>query len=453
MHTAHGAYGEGRTPRGSTDLPKIPSIPAMTPIDVRFSMIGAQQPQSRPSKTSMKKVDMMPVIEASVEGHYDNDEFDDEGDYEEEEYEDDEDFEYERESLHPDSFVTAGASNSNGERRAQSNAGLTPPTDLESGRNLNNQPSVVSMPHSNGTSIRTTARTVPERPSMPGSVGESFIARRWEKDEGYAAGPLSSVETTFRAKKESKWMLKLGSLTPAFWVFWFGFLFPVLWLVGGWHFTNMGEMPPKYTIWEWYFWNRRWRARSWIKTRMNGLLDCLKRTSGRKRDVRKSMDSALSFGDKLPQQRRQGRRRTVSASKARAGKVYPALPRWVAEKQSTDDHRMRLNDPKRSLRGIQFGYPFISRPPASQASYASGRMTASQSMTLRILTAPNKVLDQLYGVKLKEVRGRPESGRRMFDPWVQRCRYAFCYGLLLVAAALCTASVYLIIINTKNLHK
>ncbi|KAF9530551.1 hypothetical protein CPB83DRAFT_850526 [Crepidotus variabilis] len=460
-HTVHGAPAEGSTtPGAAAALHKIPSIPAVTPIDLRFSMFGTAQPQAKGSKTSIRRVDKMPVIEASVEGYYDDDEDvgsedrdDEEAEFDEEYDEEEGEYGYERESLHADSFVTAGASH-NGERGQRSNVELAPMPGQES---LKDKTSAGSMPRSTGDSVRTEARTINQRASIggrgtPGSVGESFIHRRWDRVEGYGnGGPLSSSpETTFKAKKEPNWAIRMSSFTPAFWAFWLGFLFPVLWLVGGWHFTNAGEMPPKYTVWEWYFWNRRWRARSWFKGKMRNLLGCWKRTTGRKREARKSVDSTLSFGDNLPQQRRQGRRRS---SKARAGKVYPALPRWVAEKQSTDDGRMRLNDPKRSLRGIQFGYPFISRPPTSQASYGSGRIAGSRPMFLRILTSPNRLLDQLYGVKLKEVRGRPESGRRMFDPWVQRSRYAFCYGLLLLAAGLCTACVYLISINTKNLHK
>jgi hypothetical protein len=67
-----------------------------------------------------------------------------------------------------------------------------------------------------------------------------------------------------------------------------------------------------------------------------------------------------------------------------------------------------------------------------------------------ILSKPNRVLDMLYGVKLREVRGRPESGRRMFDPWIQRCRYALCYGMVLLAVGLCIASTYLIVVSTRD---
>jgi hypothetical protein len=179
-------------------------------------------------------------------------------------------------------------------------------------------------------------------------------------------------------------------------------------------------MPPKYTIWEWFFWKRRWSPRRWFKAMRQGL---------------------LAFFRPRPKRRLRRANSSVSNGNARAGKVYPALPRWVAEKQSTDDGRMRLNDPKRSLRGIQFGYPFIPR-------YGSGHYTSPSFG--RIFTAPNRILDQLYGVQLREVRGRPETGRRMLDPWIQRCRYAFCYALLLLAIGLCTASVYLIIVNTRN---
>lgn len=349
-------------------------------------MLGSVSPRDR---TSRGRVDKLPVIDGSLDGYHE------EGEEEEEEYE--------RQSLHAESFVTAGEVE-------------LEPVGSESGETLHREP-------------------------VEGG-GESFIQRRWERNEDLepgVGGALSSSPrtTTFRAKFESRWPFKTGSstLTPAIWTFWLGFVFPVLWLVGGWHFTNAGEMPPKCTAWEWYFWNRRWRwsPRGWMR-------ECF----AKRRRVRESEDSGIRFGEG---QRRKGARRSSSVRK---GKVYPALPRWVAEKQSTDDGRMRLNDPKRTLRGIQFGYPFIARPPTSQHSYRSGS-TSSRPMLVRILTAPNRVLDQLYGVQLREVRGRPESGRRMFDPWIQRCRYAFCYAMLLLAAGLCTASVYLIIVNTRNL--
>jgi len=150
---------------------------------------------------------------------------------------------------------------------------------------------------------------------------------------------------------------------------------------------------------------------------------------------------------------------SYSHSKLRSGKVFPALPRWVAEKQSSDDGRMRLNDAKRSLKGISFGYPFISRPPySSQGSTVSSSTPVPPppppSVARKVLMwieKPNRVLDQLYGVKLREVQGRPESGRRMFDPWIQRCRYAFCWTMLVLAIGLCVACAYLIVVNTRRL--
>ena len=379
VSTAHAA---SQSP--ASTLPKLPSVPTFSAIDLRFSMLGSVSPRDR---TSRGRVDKLPVIDGSVEGHREEEE---------------EEEEYERQSLHAESFVTAGEVE-------------LEPMGSESGETLHREP-------------------------VEGA-GESFIQRRWERNEDLepgVGGALSSSPrtTTFRAKFESRWPFKSGSstLTPAFWTFWLGFVFPVLWLVGGWHFTNAGEMPPRCTAWEWYFWNRTWKwsPKGWMR-------ECF--AKGR---VRESEDSGIRFGEG------QRRKRARRSSSVRKGKVYPALPRWVAEKQSTDDGRMRLNDPKRTLRGIQFGYPFIARPPTSQHSYRSGSVS-SRPMLMRILTAPNRVLDQLYGVQLREVRGRPESGRRMFDPWIQRCRYAFCYAMLLLAAGLCTASVYLIIVNTRNL--
>jgi hypothetical protein len=126
------------------------------------------------------------------------------------------------------------------------------------------------------------------------------------------------------------------------------------------------------------------------------------------------------------------------------------LPRWVTEKQSSDDGRARLQDPKRSLRGISFGYPFIPRRVKLERTESwSAKMS---TRTVEMLEKPNRLFDLLYGVKLKEVRGRPESGRRMFDPWIQRCRYAFCYALIVACVGLCSASTYLIIYNTRQLR-
>jgi len=324
----------------------------------------------------------------------------------EDEYEDFdiEDEEYERQSLHADSFVTAGDENeAGGDRATMEREGI----ELDS---------------INGNK------------DVEGGNGESFIHRRWERDAALGTGaPVSSDFPIVLARSGSG----LSSLTPAFWTFWLGFGFPILWLIGGWHFTNAGEMPPKYTFWEWYFWNRRWRPRKWFRKLKDGLCGCC---GNRRRQSRTRIQRTRKAGPTMTMDTRE----SLPDAKARAGMVYPSLPRWVAEKQSTDDGRMRLNDPKRSLRGIQFGYPFV--PP-----YGSGGHHRPSTFR-RILTSPNRVLNQLYGVQLKEVHGRPETGRRMFDPWVQRCRYAFCYALLLLAAGLCTASAYLIVVNTRNLH-
>ncbi|KAF8958973.1 hypothetical protein BDZ97DRAFT_1840106 [Flammula alnicola] len=107
---------------------------------------------------------------------------------------------------------------------------------------------------------------------------------------------------------------------------------------------------------------------------------------------------------------------------------------------------MRLNDPKRSLRGISFGYPFIARPPTSQDSSAPAGVPSQSSPSVfgRILKRPNRVLDLLYGVKLME-------WTTDVDPWIQRCRYVFCYGLALLAVGLCTASAYLIVVSTRGI--
>src|SRR6266545_2723610 len=45
-----------------------------------------------------------------------------------------------------------------------------------------------------------------------------------------------------------------------------------------------------------------------------------------------------------------------------------------------------------------------------------------------------------------------EGSHYKCDPWIQRCRYMFCYALLLLTAGLCTALACLIVVKTRNLH-
>lgn len=217
---------------------------------------------------------------------------------------------------------------------------------------------------------------------------------------------------TFRAKRQ--WM----SYTPAFWAFWLGFVCPFLWLIGGWHFTRFGEQPPRLTFWEFYFNARYWKEKFCMGKRRK------KQTDG----------TVAGAEDATKQQHR--------------------LPRWVTEKQSSDDGRMRLQDPKRSLRGISFGYPFIPRPVSVRRSIVQTEVwcTRATKRIASVLEKPNRLFDHCYGVKLKEVRGRPESRRRIFDPWIQRCRYAFCYALILLCVGLCSACTYLIVFNTRQLR-
>lgn len=333
----------------------------------------------------------MPVIAGSAEGYYDEEEYGGSGDHE---------------SLHAESFVTAtskgrvpgGSARRIGHEEEEEEEDEKVPSIY--GRRTN--PSLPSI-----RSIRSQAQ----------STNESFIARRWERDAALGSGV---VPPTFRAKRQ--WI----TVTPAFWAFWLGFLCPVLWLVGGWHFTHFGEQPPRLTFWEFYF-----NAGYWKEKFCGG--------RNKKRDL---MLMGMNGG--------------VEGSAGEGGKpavcLGPPLPRWVAEKQASEDGRARLNDPKRSLRGISFGYPFISRPVHAQCPERRPKSWCARTFKAAV-AKPNRVFDYLlYGVKLKEVRGRPESGRRMFDPWIQRCRYALCYAGVLLAIGLITVSTFLIVFNTRNLR-
>ncbi|KAG5723898.1 hypothetical protein E4T56_gene9819 [Termitomyces sp. T112] len=190
------------------------------------------------------------------------------------------------------------------------------------------------------------------------STSSSFVPLRWDLD-----APLGTnvVIFSFRPKTASTWTW-LADRTPAFWAFCLGFVFPVLWFVGGWHFTKIGECPPKVGMWEFYFFgNSGWvwrRVYMWI-----GGGCCVRRRKrrgdresgdveqgrvGKERGKGKGKEKGLETGDGQKEGQVQGRGLRV--------------PRWVTEKQSSDLGRLRLQDPKRSLRGISFGYPFVPRP-------------------------------------------------------------------------------------------
>jgi len=310
------------------------------------------------------------------------------------------------ESLHAESFVTA--SEARRTREVDENISIYMPdvilplTPSQASVNLRSQElPLIGRTHSTGSS-QVEGR-------LP-STSESLDSRR--RDRGAS---LESGVVTFRVRRQWIWITR----TPAFWAFWLGFLCPFLWLVGGWHFTRLGEQPPRLTCWEFYFWPGPWRLNFW---RLVG-----------KRVERKPVEPLGEVESSTDSQ------------------LQARLPRWVAEKQSSDDGRMRLNDPKRSLRGISFGYPFVPRPVERTSGESDMWYDSVGKRVFKTLGRPNRSLDRLYGVLLREVRGRPESGRRMFDPWIQRCRYAFCYAVLLLCMVLCAVSVYLITRNTRQL--
>ena len=308
------------------------------------------------------------------------------------------------ESLHAESFVTASEAELNGDMDISIHMPnvILPSTPSQASVNLRSQElPLISHTHSTGSS-RAESRL------------ESSSSRRRDRDASLESGVV-----TFRVRRQWIWSTR----TPAFWTFWLGFICPFFWLVGGWHFTRLGEQPPRLTCWEFYFWPGLWRRILWR----------LGWCSAGKKMERKGVEpvgEVEGSTDTHPQAR---------------------LPKWVAEKQSSDDGRMRLNDPKRSLRGISFGYPFVPRPVERTSGESDMWCGSVGKRVFSTLGRPNRFLDRLYGVLLKEVRGRPESGRRMFDPWIQRCRYAFCYAILLLCIVLCAVSVYLITRNTRQL--
>lgn len=325
-------------------------------------------------------------------------------------------------SLHAESFVTASDADASDNNSQVLSAFPAPPMggvemDIADARLL---PENSAAKRDTRTDSPPSVNSTNSQASGP-SASESFISRRWNRDHELTRAGTINVALTFRAKPQ--W----NSCTPAFWAFWLGFVCPVLWLIGGWHFTRFGEQPPRMSFWEFYF------NVAYLKKRI--FICCGKR---KRETVGKTGTNE------------NGKGKTKTGVGAGLETDPPPLPRWVTEKQSSDDGRARLHDPKRSLRGISFGYPFVSRPVKLQRTESWGAHVAMRMV--EVLEKPNRLFDLLYGVKLKEVRGRPESGRRMIDPWIQRCRYAFCYALIVACVGLCSASTYLIIYNTRQLR-
>ncbi|GLB39828.1 hypothetical protein LshimejAT787_0703380 [Lyophyllum shimeji] len=292
-------------PRLSNKSSEPPSIP---PLNLAPPFPGphpSREGSGPPLRPRRSTVIAMPTITGSSES----------GPNIDDEYGADEDLE----SLHAESFVTASDDMGDGN-------GARDETDDLADATLDTEPSMQDIPI-------TPVADAAERHSAAGSgasqlpsVSESFIGRRWERDAALGSGVV-----TFRAKRQ--WL----TYTPAFWAFWLGFVCPFLWLIGGWHFTRFGEQPPRLTFWEFYFNAGYWKEKF-----------CM----GKRRKTQQGGCAEAGGTEQTAKQQQQQHR----------------LPRWVTEKQSSDDGRMRLQDPKRSLRGISFGYPFIPRPVAARRS-------------------------------------------------------------------------------------
>ncbi len=370
---------------GTTRSATPPSIP---PLDLRPPFPGPHPSASYDEIPPLRpRLGNLPTIEGSVEDYIGSEA-----------------------SLHADSFFTA--SDSLHEKEDED--------DIADGDNYEPEPvrlirplprrqpvlTHVEVPKGGGLVEFPSMEDIPlrspraRRSPSPPSVSESFIARRWDR-----AADIPPI--TFPPKPQP------SRFTPAFWAFWLGFIFPILWLVGGWHFTTFGEQPPKMSLAEFYF------NLGYLKA----VYCCL---------YRKRREWAGSGG--------KGKTK---------GKKDLVLPRWVDEKREYYDEVARLNDRKGSMRrrGFLFGYPFVPRPfPPLRPN--SGIVMHIMTTALHL---PLTMFDQLYGVKLVQVKGRKETGRRMFDPWIQRCRYALCFALIVTLLGTITAATYLLVVNIRGL--
>ncbi|KAF5343082.1 hypothetical protein D9758_011126 [Tetrapyrgos nigripes] len=259
------------------------------------------------------------------------------------------------------------------------------------------------------------------------STSESFLDRRWERDAGFSAGSALGSVRFKRPRRE--WVYT----TPAFWAFWLGFVCPVLWLVGGWHFTRYGEMPPMKTVWEFYFvgifkvrFGMGIGRKEWWDERMGWCLGKRRKRAdggnGKEKEKENARDASENgstngippgggvIGNPVGDgDLEKGYGRHPRQPKRQHQQSLPPLPRWIQEKQSTESKIF-----KRSLRGISFGYPFIPRPPPISSSPPSSSDPGPSAMQkcgqifMAIITKPNRLFDLF---SCRQVEGRPWKGR------------------------------------------
>ncbi|KAF9069816.1 hypothetical protein BDP27DRAFT_1420498 [Rhodocollybia butyracea] len=379
--------------------------PSLSPLDIRPTF-SAQDGEGTPLRTRRPSNPILPTIGNSEEYYNGNDPAESSE---------------EAESPQAESFVTASESSPTGAVLAAQEEPALPAPPSPTAHN----PIPLEFSETNVSMIRSDGDSLPPTRSPP-SASESFIRRRWDKDSTYP-----SVAFKLKAKRQCFY----HDATPAFWAFWLGIFLPVLWFVGGWHFTHFGEQPARLTFWEFYFNGAYWRE-----------LFCCGRGKLRWDNGDSTVGSnpvSLSTG------KRDRKGKGKEREKPHASRHPPPLPRWITEKQSTDVKKARLNDAKRSLKGISnFGYPFVPRPLVHHSPSTTTRVARR---IVAILATPNRFFDQFPCVKLKNVEGRQEGPRRMFDPWIQRCRYAFCYAMILMLAGLATAAACIIIFSLKRL--
>jgi hypothetical protein len=184
-----------------------------------------------------------------------------------------------------------------------------------------------------------------KRGSIPVSV--SSHAQALERHGTFGSGSL-------KIKRQ-----RLSFVTPAFCLFFLGFLFPPFWWIGGWYLTFFSEKPPQMTFWEYYVTETQWWA-------------------------------TLTCGC--------GKRRGKKSAKPTKPLL---LPRWVGR-----------NDPTPSLKGISYYYPFVSRPPVGEKGHVTD---APPPIVLRPL---HRFFDEVTNSQLAQVKEARESPRRMIDPFV-----------------------------------
>lgn len=178
-------------------------------------------------------------------------------------------------------------------------------------------------------------------------------------------------------------------LTPACWMFWLGFIFPLTWIIGGWYFTIFQET------------GEDWRA----VIRLPSL-------------------------PSLP--KLQSRRSSIQLPPKAAHKSHDnhVLPLWAKRSWSEETIEHLTPQELQLVQRLWTGYPFIEHVPTSRPNSVHGRFF--------------RALKAVTCLRLSLIGSPVLNNRRHLDPWIWRCRVALAFFIVICLSVLVVCLALLI---------